>query len=133
LKENDADEDDDGGTLGFLDFGGGGGGGTGESLGEGGMAGFSDEGICNTHQASLSAAAPNASPSSFSSIIVGGLLAILLICSAVALNLFSMSFSTSFHCYFIQLVKLSFSFWYCLSLFLSGPGSRKGFSLVVLL
>jgi hypothetical protein len=45
------------------------------------------------------------------------LLTIFLICSAVALNLFSISFSASFHCSFIQLVKLSFSFWYCLSLF----------------
>jgi hypothetical protein len=124
-EEDNDDEEDKGRALGCLDEGGGGG--TEESLEEDGMARFSDGGICDAHQVSLFTMAPNASPSS-ALVMVGGLLTIFLICSAITCNLFYLSFPASFHCSFIQLVKLSFSFWYCLSLFSFWAYSKKGLS-----
>jgi hypothetical protein len=81
-----------------------------ESFGEGGMVGFSNWVTWEAYRANLVSATPDASPSS-SSIIVGGLLAIFLICSAVAYNFFSISFSASFYCSFIQDMRHTFSFW----------------------
>jgi ABC-type uncharacterized transport system permease subunit len=54
------------------------------------------------------------------------LLTIFLICSAIANNLLSISFSTSFHCSFIHWLNFSFSIWYCLSLLAFWASSKKG-------
>jgi hypothetical protein len=99
LEEDHDDNEDEGGACGFLAFSQGGGG-IEDCLGEGGIAGFSDGGIYDAHQVNRSALAPDTSSSS-SPMMVEGLLAIFHICSAVALDLFSMSISTSFHFSFI--------------------------------
>jgi hypothetical protein len=115
LSEEDDEDEDESGAHVFLVFGGGGGGHK-ESLEDGAIMGFFNGGICDAHLANRFTATHNASPSS-SATIAGGLLAIFRLCLAVASNLFSISFSTSFHYSFIQFVKLSFCFWYCISLF----------------
>jgi hypothetical protein len=125
-SDDDDDDEDDGGADSVLVIGRSGGG-IKESFGEGGIAGFSDGVICDTHLANQSAATPDASPSS--SNMVEGLLAIFLIYSVVTCNLFFISFSTCLHCSFIQLVKASFSVWYYLSHFSFWACSKKELSL----